>query len=121
MVEVLGYIPHNQAIIQMMSASILLMAIPDSPDNKGIVTGKFFEYLATKRPVLAIGPLGGDVDIMLQRCKAGKLFSYDEKEKINLFIREIFEQEQNGSFRSETTGTEKYTRRNLTEELIKNI
>lgn len=119
MVEVLGYIPHNQAILQMMCASMLLMAIPDSPDNKGIVTGKFFEYLATKRPILALGPLGGDVDIMLQRCKAGRLFSYNEKEKMNLFIREIFEQEQNGSFRSETTGTEKYNRRNLTGELSK--
>ena len=121
MVEVLGYIPHNQAICQMVNASMLLLAIPDSPDNKGIVTGKFFEYLATKRPILAIGPVGGDVDIMLQKCKAGTLFSYDEKEKMKLYILQIFEQTQNGTFRSETAGTEKYTRRNLTEELIKNI
>jgi glycosyltransferase involved in cell wall biosynthesis len=121
LVEVLGYIPHSQAICQMMSASLLLLAIPDSPDNKGIVTGKFFEYLAAKRPILAIGPLGGDVDIMVQKCRAGKLFSYDEKEEMKLYILKIFEQEQNGSFRDETTGTEKYTRRNLTEQLIKNI
>ena len=121
MVEVLGYIPHNQAISQMMSASMLLMAIPDSPDNKGIVTGKFFEYLAAKRPILAIGPVGGEVDIMIQKSKAGKLFSYDEKEKMKMYILKIFEQEQNGSYQSETTGTEKYTRRNLTEKLIKNI
>lgn len=121
MVEVLGYIPHDQAIRQMMSASLLLMAIPDTPDNKGIVTGKFFEYLASKRPILAIGPLDGDVGIMMRKCSAGRLFAYDEKEKMSLFILEIFEQVQNGTFRSQTTGTEKYTRRNLTEELIKCI
>ncbi len=117
MVEVLGYIPHQQAISQMAGASILLLAIPDSPDNKGIVTGKFFEYLAAQRPILAIGPLGGDVDIMVQKCKAGKLFSYDETEKMRQFILEIFEQEQKGVTWSKTTGTEKYTRRNLTREL----
>ena len=121
MVEVLGYIPHDQAVIQMVNASLLLMAIPDSPDNKGIVTGKFFEYLAAKRPILAIGPLGGDVDILIRKCRAGKLFSYDEKEKMSQFILEIFEKIQNGSFRNETTGAEKYTRRNLTQDLSKNL
>ena len=121
MVEVLGYIPHQQAISQMAGASILLLAIPDSPDNKGIVTGKFFEYLAAQRPILAIGPLGGDVDIMVQKCKAGKLFSYDETEKMRQFILEIFEQEQKGVAWSKTTGTEKYTRRNLTGELVRNL
>lgn len=33
LIEVLGYIPHEQAVRQMMGASMLLMAIPDSPDN----------------------------------------------------------------------------------------
>jgi len=121
MVEVLGYVPHEQAVSQMISASLLLLAIPDAPDNKGIVTGKFFEYLAAKRPILAIGPLGGDVEIMLHNCKAGKMFSYGDTEKIQLFLLEIFEQVQSGTYRNETTGTEKYTRRNLTRELIHSL
>ncbi len=121
MVEVLGYIPHDQAIRQMKGASILLMAIPDSPDNKGIVTGKFFEYLAARRPILAIGPLGGDVDIMVKKCRAGKLFFYDETEKIRQYILEIFELQQNNVIWDETTGTEKFTRRNLTRELTNNL
>jgi glycosyltransferase involved in cell wall biosynthesis len=121
LVEVLGYIPHQQAIRQMTGASLLLMAIPDSPDNKGIVTGKFFEYLAAKKPILAIGPPGGDVDRMVQKCKAGKLFSYDETGKMSQFILEIFEREQKGLIGYETTGTEEYTRRNLTRELTGNL
>jgi glycosyltransferase involved in cell wall biosynthesis len=119
MVEVLGYIPHDQAIQQMVNASMLLLAIPDSPDNKGIVTGKFFEYLASKRPILAIGPRAGDVDKMLQKCKAGRLFAYDETEMMHQYPLEILEQVQKGSFRSETIDTEKYTRKNLTAELTK--
>jgi glycosyltransferase involved in cell wall biosynthesis len=121
MVEVLGYIPHDQAINQMLSASLLLMAIPDSPDNKGIVTGKFFEYLAARRPILAIGPQGGDVDILIQKCHAGKLFGYDNIEEMNLFILDIYGKVQKGTFLSSTTGAEMFTRRNLTAELFKNL
>ena len=121
MLEVLGYIPHKKAVDQMVNASLLLMAIPDSSDNKGIVTGKFFEYLAAKRPILAMGPTGGDVDLLLQKCNAGKLFSYNEIEPMSLFIHEIFEQEQRGLNKSETTGAEQFTRRNLTGVLANNL
>lgn len=121
MIEVLGYIPHEEAISQMKGAELLLMAIPDSPDNKGIVTGKFFEYLAAKKPIMAIGPLGGEVDIILQKSKAGKLFDYEETEQMRLFIIKLFEQNKNGIVWNETTGTEKYTRRNLTKELSENL
>ena len=121
MVEVLGYIPHEMAVAQMVNASMLLMAIPDSPDNKGIVTGKFFEYLAAGRPILAIGPLGGDVDHLVQKCTAGKLFSYDEKEKMQLHILEVFDLYRNGLFLNETTGTDRFTRRNLTKELTNQL
>ncbi len=121
MVEVLGYIPHEQAIGQMKGASILLMSIPDTPDNKGIVTGKFFEYLAAKRPILAIGPTGGDVDKMIRSCQAGRLFSYEETQNIRLFILEIFESTNRGTEWAQTTGTEKYTRSNLTRALSNHL
>ena len=116
-IEVLGYLPHEQAVSQMKGASLLLMAIPDSPDNKGIVTGKFFEYLAANRPILAIGPIGGEVDKLIKKCTAGKLFSYEAAEEMQHFILECFEKERVKKNSGETTGTEKYTRRNLTKEL----
>jgi glycosyltransferase involved in cell wall biosynthesis len=121
MVEVLGYLPHKEAVGQMVNASLLLMAIPDSPDNRGIVTGKFFEYLAAKRPILAMGPTGGDVDLLVQRCNAGSLFSYSEIEPMSLFIQKIFEQVQSGLYKNETTGAEQFTRRNLTGVLANNL
>ena len=40
---------------------------------------------------------------------------------MSLFILKIFEQEQNGSYKSETTGAEQFTRRNLTGELANNL
>ena len=120
-IEVLGYVPHRDAISQMCGASMLLLAIPDSPDNKGIVTGKFFEYLASKRPILAIGPLGGDVDLILRQCGAGRMVSYHETEKMKKFMLEIFDLWQKGEVWNKTNGTKKYTRRNLTKALTENL
>lgn len=120
-VEIMGYLPHAQAIRQMMSASALLLAIPDTPDNKGIVTGKFFEYLGAKRPVLAIGPLGGDIENILKKCGAGKIFSYDEAGKMKEFLLELFDKEKIAPHPFKSKEIEMYTRRNLTLELIKNL
>lgn len=120
-IEVLGYIPHEQAVRQMKGASLLLLAIPESQNNKGIVTGKFFEYLAARRPILAIGPQEGDVDQMIRDCRAGRLFSYNDTEKMSEFILEIFERFENKKIWEETTGTDKYSRRNLTKELSEKL
>ena len=117
MVEVMGYIPHEQAVSQMKGAAILLMAIPDTPDNKGIVTGKLFEYFAARKPVLAIGPKGGDVDILIDKCKAGKLFHYHDSEGMKNYILEIYQQYSSETSGFNSTGIEEYTRKNLTKEL----
>jgi glycosyltransferase involved in cell wall biosynthesis len=116
-VEVIGYIPHEQAVRQMKGASMLLMAIPDTPDNKGIVTGKIFEYLAACKPILAIGPKDGDVDMLIDKCNAGKLFPYHDTEGMKNYILEIYQQYRTGVSDFNSTGIEGYTRKNLTKEL----
>ena len=120
-VEVIGYVPHNKAIEHMTNSSLLLMAIPDTPDNKGIVTGKFFEYLATGKPILAIGPKAGEVEMLLQQCTAGQLFSYNDTEGMRQYMSAVFEQYQEGNWQSKTSGAVNFTRRNLTKELVKNL
>ncbi len=117
MVEVMGYLPHEQAVRQMKGASILLLAIPDTPDNKGIVTGKLFEYLAARKPILAIGPKGGDVEILIDKCKAGKLFTYQDAEGMKEYILEIYQHYLDTTSDFNSTGIEGYTRKNLAEEL----
>ncbi len=46
----------------------VLMAIPDVELNKGILPGKIFEYLATRKPVLCVGPAGSDADHILREA-----------------------------------------------------
>ena len=48
------YLPHDEAIVALKKACVLLLLSNNTGNTKGMLTGKFFEYLAVKRPILAI-------------------------------------------------------------------
>ena len=85
------YVTHDESIKFMMSSSLLLLIIPLHQSNKSIITGKLFEYLATGLPILCLGPVGGDADEIIKRCKAGKTIVYYDTEKISTFLSDIRE------------------------------
>lgn len=53
-VKYLGFVDHKRAIELMCSSDVLLLLHPAVPGIKGVYTGKLFEYLATRKPVLAL-------------------------------------------------------------------
>jgi len=85
-VEFLPYVIHSEAIKYMMSSTVLILIIPSHKSNKSIITGKLFEYLATGKPILCLGPVDGDAAEILQRYHLGKCFSYDDVEGIENYI-----------------------------------
>ncbi|MFW5757771.1 MAG: hypothetical protein ACOCYO_03730, partial [Bacteroidota bacterium] len=84
--EVVNHVAHKQAIQYMTDADMLLLVIPRMKNNEGIVTGKIFEYLASRKPVLGIGPVQGDAARILLDSGAGKMFHYSDHESIFQFI-----------------------------------
>ncbi|WP_457653656.1 glycosyltransferase family 4 protein [Rhodocaloribacter sp.] len=88
--EVIPYVPHDEAVRHMRRAAMLLLSIPRVPDAEGIVTGKVFEYVASGRPVLGVGPLPGDAAALLEETGAGRLFAYDDAEGMAAFVREHY-------------------------------
>jgi len=85
--EFLPYAVHSIAINYMLSSSLLLLIIPLHESGKSIITGKIFEYLASGKPVLCLGPVDGDAADIIKICKAGKTFSYYDTVKITEFIK----------------------------------
>ena len=78
--ETAGYVPHQESIQCLMRSTVLLMAIPDVPNNFGILTGKLFEYLASNKPIICIGPINSDADQIIDECGAGRVFHYSAYE-----------------------------------------
>jgi hypothetical protein len=54
-------IKPEAAIIEQRKSQLLLLLTWNDPTEKGIYTGKIFDYLAARRPILSIGTTDGDV------------------------------------------------------------
>jgi glycosyltransferase involved in cell wall biosynthesis len=89
-VEFISYVNHNEAIKYMMSATVLLLIIPDHHSNKSILTGKLFEYLASGKPVLCLGPPDGDAAAIISETGAGKTYSFNDTASIGKFLNQSF-------------------------------
>ena len=96
---------------------MLLLLINDTPNAKGILTGKLFEYLASGRPILCIGPEDGDAARILNETKAGTTVSFEGKEKMKKSVKALFNKYLEGNLANNTSPTvEQYSRRNLAGE-----
>jgi glycosyltransferase involved in cell wall biosynthesis len=113
----LGYVSHQKAITYQKCSQVLLLLIPDVANNKGILTGKLFEYLAAKRPILAIGPSDGDLATILEETNAGTVFAFDGQEKLKLEIRRLYTAYKEHMLFVASKNIEKYHRKELTKKL----
>jgi glycosyltransferase involved in cell wall biosynthesis len=58
LVSIRGRISHDIAVQLMQKTDVLLLLIRNQPTWKGHYPGKLFEYMASGRPILMIGPDG---------------------------------------------------------------
>lgn len=102
--------------MQKESRLLLLIEI-NSLETRGIIPGKLFEYLNSRRPILAIGPDKWDAEQILKETGAGISFSYnDEKElKDTILIQYKAFKAKEPNFTSGNIA--QYSRKNLTAKL----
>lgn len=89
-VEIKGYLPHEEAIQMQLDATVLLLVLNDVPNAKGHIPGKLFEYLASGRPILGIGPVDGDAARIVEETGAGLFFNVWDNTKIKNGLRQLF-------------------------------
>jgi len=71
------FVPHQQVIEELASCSLLLLPLNNVKSQKGIVTGKVFEYLASEQPILAIGPSDGDAAFILNEQEGTLMIDFN--------------------------------------------
>lgn len=116
-VKNLGYLSHSEANLEMQNSDLLLITNFPEEKSKGIIPGKIFEYLATKKQIISFGPKESDVKRILEETHAGKHFSYDDYESLKAFILEKFNDWKSGNLSSNTENIEQFSRKNLTKKL----
>jgi len=116
--DLVGYVDHQESVRYLLRSSVQLLIIPRAENNKGIVTGKFFEYLASGKPVLAIGPRGGDLDQLMEETGCGKLFEYQDGTGMKNMIEQVMKNEFSQKTVAENT---RYSRKELARKLIQEL
>lgn len=116
-VSVQGYVPHKEAVLYQKSSQILLLIEIDKQDTRGIIPGKLFEYLASQRPILAIGPEEWDVEKIISDTQSGQCFTYNQKTDLKSFVEKAFDDFLNGKLNANTKNIQQYSRKHLTQNL----
>ena len=120
----IGYVSHKEAIAYQKKAQVLLLLIPNVAKSGGILTGKLFEYLTAKRPILAMGPETGDLSEILKNTSSGVVVDFDNDAKLTSEIRNLYQQYKTGDLQVNSKNIEQFHRKELTKslsEIIKNL
>lgn len=89
-VNIYGLIPKEDVLKRQSQSQILLLLTWYDPKEFGTTTGKLFEYLAAKRPILSIGPSKGVVKNIITSTNSGVHLSdiSEIKDQIQYYYRE---------------------------------
>lgn len=116
-VKHLNYVNHNEVILHQKAAQVLILLINNVPSAKGIITGKIFEYLQAKRPILAIAPTQGDLSEIIKNTKSGFVIDFDDEKKLKKTILDLYQSYKNNTLAIQSINIEQYHRKELTKKL----
>jgi len=117
--ELISQVPHDEVKRLQESSQVLLLLVNNTPNAKGILTGKLYEYLASRRPILAIGPENGDAATLIQETHAGVTVGFEEKDKMKQVVKDFYQKYLNHDLPYNTSNTiENYSRKALAKKYV---
>ncbi|MDB4289946.1 glycosyl transferase family 1 [Flavobacteriaceae bacterium] len=120
-VNTIGYIPHNEALEHQKKTQLLLLIEENSKETEYIIPGKLFEYMASKRPIIAFGPEVSDIEKILNQTRSGTYFRYNEGAALRMLLLEHFDAYQIQQLNVDSKGLEAYSRKSLTQQLAQKL
>lgn len=110
----IDYLPHAEVIKEQQRSKVLLLLVNNTKNAKGILTGKFFEYMAASVPIIAIGPENGDLAEILNQTGCGLMSGFEDHQKLKSNILQLY----TGNVPvAKTDEIKKYSRRELTRQM----
>lgn len=115
--ELKGYLPHKEGVRELLKANLALLSVAESAPV--ITTGKIFEYLGAKIPILALVPTEGEAGRLIQSLGVGRTVSPSNITEIEDTILTFYQEFQSVKSYSKAYPEEakKYERKYLTSKL----
>ena len=115
------YLDHEEVRKYQASSQVLLLSINQVLSAKGIITGKIFEYLQAKRPILGIGPEDGDAAAILKKTNAGNILGFNNKVELKAAVLKLYKDFKEEKLFVNSINIEQFHRKNITRQLAQVI
>ncbi len=113
----LDHIPRAETLVKMCSSQVLLLILNDMPNVNGRLPGKLFEYLASRRPIMVIGPETSDASKIVHGVNAGLTCDFRDYEKTKAAVLSLYEKFKKGDLEYNNTDISRYSNLKLTGKL----
>jgi hypothetical protein len=117
-------VPHAELVKLFGASSALLLILTGYKDGEGFLPGKLFEYLVTNLPIIAVGPLPSDADVLMKDLKVGQMIASEDHEAIKVRIHTLYNNWKSGNSRQIISIANDYSRKQLTfklSEILKSL
>ncbi len=111
-------VDHEESKRIQRSAQMLLLPIDRIENAEFVLTGKLFEYLQAKRPILLIGPSNGDAADIVLKTKAGDVIDFEDITKLKETLHSRFQLYLQNENNCLSEGIEQFSYPNLTKQLV---
>ena len=111
------YLPHDKVISLQKSSAVLLLQINNTPNARMILPGKFFEYMASGRPILCIGPTDGDSATIIKETGCGYTAGFEDIELIRTHLVKLYAAYKKGELVVSPAEIKRFSRPELTRRL----
>jgi len=91
----LPFLPHHQALEELVDSELLVLIINNYKGNKGMLTTKLFEYIASGTQILCIAQPDGEAEQMINKTASGVVLQTSEQ--ISAYIIKLYKSWQSGT------------------------
>jgi glycosyltransferase involved in cell wall biosynthesis len=120
-VRTIPYVSHNESLKYAIQSDVLVLIINEGFGSKAIMTGKLFEYLRCRKPILALVPPEGAAAEVIRETKSGIIVPPGDVHQCKDVLIHLYHQYQKGilgeSFSPDTIT--RYSRAELTRRLAR--
>jgi hypothetical protein len=94
-----GFVSHREALGYQVNSSLLLLILHRDKANPGVTTGKLYEYLGSRTPILAIVPPHFEAARIVRETGAGVSVEASDPEGIEGALLDSYREFKSGSAR----------------------
>jgi glycosyltransferase involved in cell wall biosynthesis len=112
-----GYLPHRQSVGHLLAAHVLWLYIAES-EGGAVLTGKLFEYLGSRKRIIASVPEGGAAAALIRSLDAGEVVRPGDTDSLKSALAECYRAwSRGGELRGSSESVRIYDRRILSRRL----